>query len=337
MPRVSSAQEDAFHFKGTFADGWGEIVDAKAVVFQFPPAKESKGGRSAGDQDPPGLYAAITIQRHIDGEGHKSSEQPEEVLLSIQRASRDTGLLDTCHPGNYPTGKVEGEPVDCGGELGAEGNTLFAIQDGFALNNRTKWMSFGRSLEDKGFKPEIMKRTFFPDLIGLRGYFKTETRPKFRDDQTQDPTVFVVTDIKQYPYEIKGGAKPVAKPAAGKKPAVTKAGPVPVAAAPAAAESPVAPNGSTEISAEDLAASAEDLAAAVLTETLAPTQKGALLADIKKLKMHAYMAVNKHKPPIPAALKKAVQDTLGDEDWLTTMGEVSGTFSVLEDGKVQFS
>jgi hypothetical protein len=320
MPKVSSAPEDAFHFKGGFADGWGEIIGAKALVFQFPPSKEHPNM----PQNPPGLFACLEIQRHNDGEGNKSAEQPSEVLLSIQSASKDTGLLDACHPGNYPDGNVEAEPVDCGGELGAEGNTLFAVQDGYQLNDKTKWMQFTSSLQEKGFKPAVLKRTFFNDLVGLRAYFKTETRKKFRDDQTSDPTVFVVTEIKQFPYEK--GATGAAKPAAAKK---GVAGTKPTAAqAPAQATTASVASGNQ---------SPEDIATAIITDTLAPAQKGAILPDLKKLKILAFMAINKHKPTVEAAQKKAVQEQLGDEDWLVAIGEATGLFQVEADGKVAFA
>ncbi len=323
MPRVSSAPEDAFHFKGTFADGWGEVVDAKALVFQFPPTKEDKGARAAGTQDPPALFAELMIQR-LTADGAKSSEQPEQVLLSIARAARDTGILDTCHPGNYPEGDFARDPEDAGGDLGAEGNTLFAVADGFQLNDKTKWMTFTQSLQEKGFNPAILKRTYFPDLIGLRAMFKTETRKKFRDDQTSDPTVFVVSEIKQYPYE-KAAAKPAA---ATKKTPATKATPTPTTTT--AAVAPVGPNGATEIS-------AEDIATAILTETLGPSQKGAVFPNIQKLKVTVFLAINKHKPAVPPALKKAVQDQLGNEEWLTAVGQASGLFEIAENGQIQFS
>jgi hypothetical protein len=313
MPKVSSAPEDAFHFKGGFADGWGEILSAKALVFQFPPDKDT------GRQNPPGLFACLEIQRHNDGEGSKSAEQPSEVLLSIQSAGKDTGTLDACHPGNYPNDNPELDPVDVGGELGAEGNTLFAVQDGYQLNDKTKWMSFTASLQEKGFKPAVLKRTFFPDLVGLRAYFKTETRKKFRDDQTADPTVFVVTEIKQFPYE-KGAVKATAKKAGA--PAAAKA------AAPAAS-APTPPV------AGDL--SAEDIATAIITDTLAPAQKGAVLPDIKKLKILSFMAINKHKPAVPAEMKKLVQEQLGDEEWLVAIGEATGLFQVEADNRIQFA
>jgi len=325
MPKISSAPEDAFHFKGSFADGWGVVTDAKAVVFQFPPTKEASGNRPAGSQDPPGLYAQLTIQRYIDGDGQKAATQSEEVLLGIQRASRDTGMLDAAHPGDYPDGNLDADPIDKTGELGAEGNTLYAVQDGFQLNDKTKWMSFTASLVERGFKPAVLKRTYFTDLVGLYAFFKTETRKKFRDDMTSDPTVFVVTEIKTFPYE-KGAAKPAAKGKA--KATATASGKPNGAPAPATTTAPAA-------DASDL--DAEQIATAILTDTLAPAKKGALLANDTKLKVEAFMCINKHKPAVPVELKKAVQEQLGDVSWLTATGEALGLLEVTDEGKIQFA
>ena len=337
MARVSSAPEDAFHFKGSFADGWGEVTGAQAVVFQFPPSKEGdKMGRAVGSQDPPSLYAEVTIQRYTDGDfAAKGAPQPEEVLLSIQKADKLSGELDLCHPGNYPDGNTEADPIDCGGSLGAAGNTLFAIKDGYQLNDKTKWMTFTQSLQEKGFKPQILKRTFFNDLIGLRAYFKTETRKKFRDDQTSDPTVFVVTEIKQFPYEKKTTAEPAARGTRGK---ATAAPAAPAAAsAPGAPAVPGAPGAPTPAAASTngTSASAEDIATAIVTVTLAPAKKGVTLNDEKRLRAEALMAMNKHKPAVPGDQKKAVTDLM-TADWVMTTCLANDLIDISEDNKITF-
>lgn len=324
MPRVSSSPEDAFHFKGSFADGWGEVIDAKALVFQFPPDK------ATGMQNPPGLFCELTIQRHKDGDGTKDVVPPETKLLSIQRASKDTGECDIVHPGKYPDGNTDGDPVDQTGALGAEGNTLFALQDGYQINDKTGWMRFTASLVEKGFKPAVLKRTYFPDLIGLRAYFRTLTEKRFRDDMTGDPTVFLVTEIKQFPYE-KGTKKDADKTASARTASPKAPGVASTAATPLSS-----PNGAADSSV------VESLALAVLRDTLAPAKKGASIpspepgAAFKRLKIEAYMAINKHKPPVPAEIKKAVQDQIADTDWLEAQGTLNGLFEVAEDGSISF-
>jgi hypothetical protein len=335
MPKVSSAPEDALHFKGSYADGWGEVVDAKAVVFQYPPDK------STGRQDTPSLFCELTIQRYREPET-KDATAPESIMLSIQRSDKMTGELSLVHPGKYPNGNLEADPEDMSGGLGAEGDTLFALQDGYQINDKTKWMRFTQSLVEKGFKPAVLKRTYFPDLVGLRAYFTNLTEKKFRDDQTSDPTVFVVKEIRQFPYEKKAVAK--GKPAAAEKKTA--------AAAAAAAAKPVngAPTPSTLSAPEETAdgigggsAAAEDIAFDIVKNTLAPAKKGTTIASpgdpqagINRLKIEAYLAINRHKPAVPAALKKAVQEKLGDTTWLEAIGAVNELFSLGEDGSVTF-
>ena len=114
MPRVSSAPEDAFHFKGSFEEGWGEIVDAKSVVFQYPPQKEASGNRLAGFQSPPGLFVCLSIQRYLD-KTTKAGVPAEEVMLSLAAAGKEvlyeaagSTLLDS----SVELGAVQGMAVD---------------------------------------------------------------------------------------------------------------------------------------------------------------------------------------------------------------------------------
>lgn len=323
MPRVSSAPEDAFHFKGGFADGYGKIISAKSLIFQFPPNKDS------GQQGPPQLFCCLEIQRYNDGDGSKSAEQPSEVLLGIQGPNRQTGELDSCHPGKFVDGDVNSDPEDQGGELGAEGDTLYALQDGFQLNDKTKWMSFTASLVERGFKPTVLKRTYFPDLVGLYAYFTTVTKPKFRDDMDKEPTVFVVKDIKQFPYEAK---KDTAAATKGKPaPATAKGKATP---APAATTKVAAPD-STDAPAESTI-DVDEIAVAILTDTVAPSQKGVLMPDMLKVKITAIMAIGKHKPAVPVNLKPALQEKFKDLDWIAEIGEATGLFVKQADGKVQW-
>jgi hypothetical protein len=330
--KVSSAPEDAFHMSGSFADGWGRIVDAKALVFQYPPQKEAKNNRPAGHQDPPALYCELTIQRYNDGNGNASAAQPETKLLGIAKPNLDSGQLDVV-PGNYPDGNLKADPADTDGALGSEGNTVVAMREGYQFNDKCGYMTFCQSLTEDGFKPEILKATYFPNLIGLYAYFETVTKAKFRADQTADPTAFVVKKgtTKVYPYEKGAGAPSAsrmvtANAAKGRPPAATRPAPAPAtaAAAPAAAS-----NGTGDLS-------PEEIATALITETLAPAKKGMLLKDLKKLRMEALMCMSKHKPAIPADAKKAVQDTLSEE-WLEAIGAATGTFEVQADGQIQFA
>lgn len=354
MAKVSSAPEDAFHFKGAFEEGWGVITGAKALVFQYPPAKESKNGRMVGDQDPPQLVVAFEIERYRDGEGNKIGTPAEEVLLSIQKADKQSGLLTRIRPGNFVDNDPDTDPVDCGGDLGAEGNTLFGdgtcnkcgklesdnantkcsggVPHDFispAINDKCKYMKFTDSLTEKGFKPAVLKRTFFSDFIGLYAYFKNVTA-KTGD---YDSNLFVVDKIVRFPYEAGGkgaaAAAPVAAKAAKSAPAATKAkaNGAPAPAATATEPAAEAPEGMF---------TAEDIAQAIVTETLAAAKKGVTMKDSKKLRVEALMCISKHKPTVPPELKKAVQDQLS-EDWLLEFGAAVGAFEVQPDGQIRFA
>lgn len=333
MAKVSSAIGDAMHLAQGFKDGWGVITAARSLVYQFPPMKEAKGDLPAGYQGPPALFVELEIQRYADGDGNKTSDPPETKLLSVQKPSKDTGLLDLVHPGKYTDENFD-DAVDCGGDLGAEGDTLFALKDGYQLLDSCGWWRFALSAQEDGFKPEIMKRTFFPDLVGLYAYFTTVTLPKFRDNMTNDPTAFVVKKgtTKRFPYEqVKGTATAAAPAKSAGKPAGAKGKPAaaaPAAAAPAAAPAP-ATNGATTIT-------ADEIATALLIDTLAPAKRGVTLSDSKKLRVEALMCMSKHKPAIPQELKKAVQDTL-TEDWLTATGLANGLFDIADDGRIVFA
>ena len=329
MPRVSSAPEDTFHMKGSWQDGWDKIVACQSIVFQFPPMKEAKYGREAGWQGPPELYAELTVQRYLDGDGNVSPSQPEEILLKIQGPNKETGLLDLFHPGNYPDGNLGAEPEDAGGELGAVGNTVYSLKEGLQLMENCKWVKFCASLQEKGFKKEILRRTYFPDMVGLYAFIKTVTGKKYNDKMDSDPTWLVASEVKEWPYEKKAtGASSTGKKAAGKPPAASAPGPKPVANA-AASPSAVESNGAGELT-------VEEWAVAVVTDTLVPAKRGQVVASVAKLKVDAFMAISKHKPSVPAVLKKEVQNQLGNEEWLVDLGAIAG-YEVQADGKVSFA
>lgn len=318
MPKVSSAPEDAYKFKGSFEEGWGVVTGACAIVYQFPPQKEASEGRQAGHQDPPGLFAQLSIQRYSDGEGNKAAAAEEEVLLSIAGADKMDGQLNAVHPGKYEDGNPESDAADMGGSLGATGDTLFALADGYQINDNVKWMRFCGSLVEKGFKPAILKRTYFPDLIGLYAFFKNVTKKM----GNYDSKLFVVDKIVRFPYEKSAGAPAAAK---GKGAAAKPAATTPAAAATAA---PAAVSNGTF--------DPDETVMAVLTETLAPAKTGQTLKDLKKVRLESLMALNKHKPAVDAANKKAVMDAM-TETKLQEIGEATGVFAVAEDGSVTFA
>jgi hypothetical protein len=309
MGKVSSAPEDAFHFKGGFEDGYGEIIGARTIVFQYPPNRDTQ------IQDPPALYAELEIQRYLD-KNTRTATPPETILLKMAGPDRATGELNSVHVGSYPNGDVEAEPIDNGNALGAEGDTVFAVQDGFQFNDKAKWMLFSQSLVEKGFKPAVLKTTYLPALIGLVAHFKTETRKKFSDKQTTDPTAFIVSEIVKYPYEGKAKA-PAKAPAQAKEAAV----PAPKQSVDA---TPVADTDPESIATEVVRLAAKDNA-------------GKTLTDVKQLKLKVLMQIGKRKPEVTQEERKAVQGFVNDVDWLQSVGAAEGLFEIGDDGKVTFA
>lgn len=319
MAKVSSAPEDAYRFKGNFEEGWGKVVAASFVMFQFPPQKEAKNNRPAGHQDPRQLMARLEIQRYTDGEGSKAASEPEEVLLTVQKPPKtvqgDDDYTIACTPGKYENGNPDGDVEDQGNALGTEGDTLFAQEDGYAINEKSKWMRFTQSLQEKGFKPALLKRSYAPDLVGLYAFFKN-VQVKGSSSE-YDASYFVVDKIAAFPYEGKGkgDAKGAAKPAAP-KPAAAKANgkaePAPAAAAPEG----------------DL--SAQDIAESIVRDDF-PKLKNKTLKSGKDARVQAIMCITSHKPAVPAELKKAVQDQLS-EDWITAFGVATEVMTEQADG-----
>ena len=322
MPRVSSHPDDVMNFKGVFADGWGKVVDAKAIVFQYPPMKKAQFGHEEGWQGPPFLAAELTIQRYENADGLRSAAQPEQVVLQIQNPDKDTSRLEILRPGKYPNGDPATDPEDMGGDLGSEGDTVYSAKEGFQFMD-CKWTKFCASLKDKGFRDDLIRRSYFPDMIGLYAYFQTVTEKKWRKDMDTDPTKFVVTEIKEYPYEQKGGGK-AGTAAKGKGKAAAASAPTP---APASAPAPTSDSGYD----------AQEIAGAIIISTLAPAKRGKTLDSVDKLKIEAFLCIAQHKPPVPTNLKKAVGDQLKDIDWVVAVGEANDLFSVGEDGKVKFA
>jgi len=348
MPRVSSDPKDTYHFSTSFSDGWGKIIEAKSLVFQYPPRKEAQGpDRPAGSQDPPMLVVELTIDRYADGQGTHAGVPPESKLLVVDYPDKATGTLDIFHPGKYPDGDVNADPIDQGNALGAEGDTLYAAVEGKLLSDGLGWMIFAKSLTDRvkydatdntvvwtagGFKPAVLQRSYFPDLVGLYAFFKTVTIKKTRDKQTKDPSVFIVTEIKEFPYEKK--AQDTKKPAAAAKKtaptpaAQTNATPPPPTTSPATA--PADSNGTGEVDIPSLAAE-------ILTGITAVKQKGKTLSGLDKLSVAALLDISNYKPPVPNAQKPALTAQFKDKAWLKEIGEITELYTVAEDGKVVFA
>jgi hypothetical protein len=156
-----------------------------------------------------------------------------------------------------------------------------------------------RSLEEQGVKPEITGGGYSPDLIGLKGHFKTVKGAKisFRGGQELEPNHFVADKIV-----------PTKATAAAKKPAAKAA----TAAAGAGAASSSKANGAANGA---LKAAADPDAIATQIVTALATELAGESRETKKFYAMAYARLVKDKS-VPKEMWKPVQELLKSEDWL---------------------
>lgn len=214
MGKMSFATKDAS--KGGFGiqEGNVEVINACAVVHQFPPNKKT------GDQGPANCYIALDLQK-LDKNLKPDGTDPERNYYTIGGAPFGESNLDTFHPGNAANAD-DADPEDLGDEDGVEGNCVNCLDES-KFSDRCKWMTLVGSLEKLNFKPDILANGFFPDLIGLKGHIKTEKGEKFNADQEKDPTFQIFDRIFEFPYKAGGKSAPAGKPAVGKTAAAAPA------------------------------------------------------------------------------------------------------------------
>lgn len=217
MPKASFAAKDGYEPKGGFQEGFFEVVDAYTQVFQYPVSKKD------GTQYPAFLAAVLMLMK-TDEKGNQLPDQ-EEALEKVIRIEKDLAKM---RPGNVTNGD-DPEPDDLGDELDTKGNTIYC-EEGAKINVNSGFLVFSKSLEEQGFKAEILGRGYMPDLIGLKAHAKTEKEEKRTiDGKDVEPTKFLVDRILVRPYET--AKKPAGKASAGKAPAGVK-GAAPSATAP---------------------------------------------------------------------------------------------------------
>lgn len=297
MPKPSLLKKDNAAGAGFgFGEGRGRILDLKCVAHQYAASKKT------GDQQAPACFLFVTIDR-TDADGKSLGEDPTTDELKI-------GELEYFHPGQLKT--PDGDPEDLGRDLGTEGNSIWA--DGTKkFGQSAKGKVFLDSIEDAGFKAEIIARCYLPDYIGLLADFEQTTVTPTGGTKKIDPyQCLAVTKILEFPYDRKGPA--VAVKAASGKPAAGKAG---TAKEP---ETTAASNGS--------AGDAEDIATACLASLLegwaGKTQ------DVAKLSARSFTYCGKltdenGKPaPAPPKTQTAVSKFLSDPKWVTATGGPMG-------------
>jgi hypothetical protein len=304
MPKVSFATKDAVETSLNFGEGWGEIVEIRSVVHQFPDNK------TTGESYDAATNIEMKIQRTTPDGKHTNDDPVVEFF--------GCGALEKFHPGRVDNADDE-DVEDQGDEIGADGNCLWS--DGSAINKRSKWYKFLESLEAAGFKPDVLVKGFLPDLVRLKGFFHSVKQPKDADRvYKRDPVVLCVKQITKFPYDKAstkgaGKAKDAAAPAAtgkGKTSAAT-------ASAPAA-------EANEEISVLSLQ----------IMQELAKKNAGQAIDKAKipgKLFTILAKGVN-GSGPVPTEHHKPVMDMFKNDEWL---GEACGDLEFeFADGKIVF-
>lgn len=321
--KVSFATKDAYEPKLGFQEGNFDVTAAKTQVFQYPPNKES------GEQSQPFLAAIITFQR-TDEKGEPLDEEPQDRVLRIEKD------LSRMRPGQADS-RDDPDPEDLGDELDTVGNAIFG-EEHSKINANTAWSVFVHSLEQRGFKPEILGEGYMPDLVGLRGHATTQKGEKRNiGGREVEPAYLVVDKITHFPYEAKPAA-PVKKPAgkaAAASAAASAASPVAVgqnagakpngtgASGPVAVPSPKATAGSD---------AAEALATEIVTELAADLAGDK--RDSQKFYAMAYARLVRNKGR-DRKLDAHVQALLKNQEWLALKGEELSLYTIA-DGVFEF-
>jgi hypothetical protein len=296
MPKGSFATKDAYEVSLGFQEGWGAVTNAVICVHQYNPDK------TTGDQLPPFLALALTIQR-TDDAGKETDDDPVTEYLKVDKD------LDKARPGNAD-GAEDEDPEDLGDALGTEGNTIWC-NDGYKFNSKSKFMVFTKSLESCGFKPEVLGRGFAPDLVGLKAHFKQVPLPKIDPSAKRDPMALVVDKITQYPYEKRSPAK---GKATGKATAV-------------AASAKVAPVAKADLNGEDASA-----AAAGLLIELAAELSGQAVSKQKLFTLGFSRAI---KAKVDKGMHKGIQEAFKSDEWLAAQAEAIG--AAYDGGEMTFA
>lgn len=305
MARAGLAKEQLTKGGGlNFGTGNGEIVAAAVLVHQFPPNKNT------GDQEEPRCKVRLTIQRMDKDWKPMAGEEPIEEYIAVA----GKGGLAKFHPGQAE-GPDDEDPSDLGDDLGAEGDSIVAI-DGAQVNENSKLGIFTSHLQDAGFKPEYLNG-YLPNLVGLQAHFVTK-KMKATEEGMKDWDVLTVDKIQRFPYQ-KGGAKPAA---------TTKA---PVKAAPAS-KAPVKaagkPNGKPAATPPASEGADADSEATRLLTALGQNKAGQTMTRLKEgppaNRIPSQAAVLLGKLGIAPELHTEVLGLIADDEWFLGNAELLG-------------
>lgn len=300
MAKVSFASKDASAGGIGVQEGPVEVMQAEVRVHQFPPNRET------GEQGDPAPFVVLSFARLDPTSGERLDEDAIEEMFGI-------GKLEKFHPGNASSADDD-DPEDAGDELDTTGNCIYAVTDGARLNKNCKWIRMSTSLEEQGFKPEVLGNGFMPDLVGLKMVVKTVTLPKMANSTSKrEPTALICEKVIQFPYEKKakgaaGKAAPAAKPAPGK-------------AAPAAAKPAAKPAAAAEESSDDMAVT--------ILKAIVEANSGKEL-ELRKIVNAAQVRLMREK--VAPKNHKPILDQLKDLAWLAEQAEALESFAVDAEG-----
>ena len=211
MPKGSSQSSKALKAGFGITEGTIKVVSACFLLHEFT--------NKDGD-------VALTFFGHrwdvvrCDEAGEAESDEttPQYFIVQIAGKDKETGEVDLnklkFHPGKAKNAD-DPDPEDLGLEMGTEGNSMYC-ETATAPFQDADWIEFCKSLETKGWKPEINDQSFAPNYVGTVLKVHTETKPLRLGAKTdaKPQTKWVVDEIYVRPYESKkGGAK--GKPATG--------------------------------------------------------------------------------------------------------------------------
>src|SRR3984957_16981531 len=165
MPKASLLAKDFVETGLGFGEGWGKVVGIVSHGLQFPASRDT-GTQVSG----PGCFVKIAIER-TDEKGKGDGSISEDELK--------VGDLDAFRPGRLKS-PDDTDVKDLGGDDAGdfadweEGNSIFST-GAKKINKKAKFAEFCTSLQEAGFKPEVIGRCYLPDMVGMVAHFTQKT------------------------------------------------------------------------------------------------------------------------------------------------------------------
>lgn len=294
MPKVSFAKKDAIEVSLGIQEGFIEVIGAITKMHQYPPNKKS------GEQSGPFCCVQLEVAR-LDDKGVRLDDTSIFQEFTVGGNDRNNPGQFKFHPGKAESGADE-DPEDMGTEVDVEGNCLFA-EEGSKLNKQSKWIRFTDSLEEKGFKSDVLANGYMPDLIGLKCHVHTITLPKMPNSTSEKENTAIVADkVLQFPYDVKKGKAAAGKAATAA--AASKPGPKIVpAAAPVAAPAGVS---------DDPEVIALEKLTALVNDAEYSGKDG-----VERKKIQTVVQTKLMRERVNTKLHKPVMDLIKNDEWLT--------------------